>query len=91
MLDSEATLILNLGRLEGRTALTQLLARKHGRPCLVLDLESEQDTGPVLDWLEDNLVSTLNVAGPRTSKRPDLYKLAVKFLSHLIPQAMDKP
>ncbi len=88
--DSDATLILNIGSLEGGTALTQALARKHQRPCLIVELESEQDIEPVLDWLEDNLVLTLNIAGPRASKRPGLYKLSTKFLSLLLTQVVAK-
>ncbi|MCP3668843.1 MAG: molybdenum cofactor carrier [Gammaproteobacteria bacterium] len=87
VLDSDATLILNLGNLEGGTALTQVLARCYGSPCMVLDLELDQSVEQLLAWLEKNSVSTLNVAGPRGSKRPEAYKLATEFLRQLIPLA----
>lgn len=87
--DSDATLILNLGRLEGGTALTQASAEKLGRPCMLVDLASELDVRPVLDWLEAKHITSLNVAGPRGSKRPELYQLALNFLTLLLSEAKD--
>ena len=81
--DSDATLILNLGRLEGGTALTETLADSYRSPCMVVDLESDQDVERVLCWLEGNRVSILNIAGPRGSKRPDVYRRAFDFLHRL--------
>ena len=88
--DSDATLILNLGGLEGGSALTEVLANGYGSPCMVVDLESDQDVERVLCWLASNRVSTLNVAGPRGSKRPDVYRLAVDFLHILLPLACNR-
>ncbi len=85
--DSEATLILNLGELDGGTALTEELARGYGCHCLVVDLELDWDIGKVQSWLQGNGISTLNIAGPRASKRSDVYRLAFDFLHLLIPLA----
>jgi len=87
VLDSDATLILNLGNLEGGTALTQVFAKCYGSPCMVLDLESDQNMEQLLVWLGKNRVSTLNIAGPRGSKRPEAYELATELLQRLIPLA----
>ncbi len=87
VLDSDATLILNLGNLEGGTALTRVLAKCYGSPCMVLDLESDPNVEKLLVWLEKNRVSTLNIAGPRGSKSPEAYKLASELLQQLIPLA----
>jgi len=83
--DSDATMILNLGELEGGTALTEILASGYGSPCIVLDLEADQDMEQLYAWLKENMVSTLNIAGPRASKRPNAYRLTVELLQHLIP------
>lgn len=85
--DSDATLILNLGGLEGGTALTKVLASRYGTPCMVVDLESDPDLERLLAWLEENRVSTLNIAGPRGSKRPGAYRLAFDLLQRLIQLA----
>jgi len=85
--DSDATMILNLGRLEGGTALTGVLAKSYGSPCIVIDLESPPDTEQLFTWLKENMVSTLNIAGPRASKSPDAYRLATNLLQRFIPLA----
>ena len=83
--DSDATMILNLGEMEGGTALTQVLARSYGSPCMVINLKLSQDLERLADWLRKNMVSTLNIAGPRASKRPEAYRLAAELLRRLIP------
>jgi hypothetical protein len=87
--DSDATLILNLGSLEGGTGLTKILAVKLRRPYLVVDLEQEQDLQAVRHWLRENNVKVLNVAGPRESKRPGIHKIAVSYLNRLLSGAED--
>lgn len=85
--DSDATLILNLGPLEGGTALTAGFASEHDRPCMLVDLDGAEDIAYVLNWLEKNNISVLNVAGPRASKRPDMYKISYEFMRMLIQAA----
>ncbi len=84
---SDATLILNIGPLDGGTALTAELALENDRPCKVVDLDKDHDIDSVLDWMQKNLVNVLNVAGPRGSKRPYLYEMAQDYLLKLIPLA----
>ena len=83
--DSDGTLILARGRrLTGGTALTEQLAERYGRPLLVVDLRTEQGPGPVIAWLEENGIATLNVAGPRESQQPGIHDLAQAFMARLI-------
>ncbi|OOZ35969.1 putative molybdenum carrier protein [Solemya velesiana gill symbiont] len=78
--DSDATLILNEGAFEGGTAVTQVYAEKHKRPCLVVALDQKHDHAPVRKWLADNRIKVLNVAGPREEKRPGIHQRAWDFL-----------
>ncbi len=39
----------------------------------------------VLAWLKSERVETLNVAGPRESKRPGIHRAALAFLTALAP------
>ena len=78
--DSDATLILNLGSLEGGTARTVEIARQLRRPCLVIDLESNPDPAEVREWLRQHKIRKLNIAGPRESKRAGVRKSAEAFL-----------
>lgn len=78
--DSDGTLILTRGAPQGGTALTLEIARRLGRPALVLDLAAVQDPGAVRDWLAREGIRILNVAGPRESAAPGIHAEALRFL-----------
>ncbi len=86
--DSDGTLILNRGKLEGGTALTADLARKIGKPCLIVALEAGIEPAAFRVWLTENAIRVLNVAGPRESKRPGVYGAAVRCLEVLLRVAV---
>ena len=81
--DSDGTLILNLGMLDGGTALTVKLARQMGKPCRVVALEEGIEPTAFREWLDKNRITVLNVAGPRESKRPGVYDAACRCLESL--------
>jgi hypothetical protein len=86
--ESDATLILTMGRPSGGTELTRRLAVKYGRPALVIDLELITVPAAVtliLTWCS-TLPSPLrlNVAGPRASKSPALCALAREVVAGLV-------
>ena len=85
--DSDGTLILALGELTGGTALTAELAKRHGRPCLVIDLDHNADAAEVLGWSAANGIRTLNIAGPRESTRPGIYRVTFDFLKSILRPA----
>ena len=82
--DADGTLILNLGRLEGGTALTADHARQVGKPCLVVALEEGIEPAAFRVWLEEHRIAVLNVAGPRESQRPGVYEAAYCCLEALL-------
>jgi hypothetical protein len=82
--DSDGTLILHRGPLEGGTALTVDLARKIGKPCLIVALEEDIDPAAFQTWLTANAIQVLNIAGPRETKRPGVYAAAVRYLQALL-------
>ena len=82
--DSDGTLVLNRGLLDGGTALTVELAQQHRKPCLVMDLERTPDAAVVRAWLGRRKIRTLNVAGPRESKNPGVYRGTAAFLRHVL-------
>ena len=63
-------MILNLGKLDGGTALTVAHARQIGKPCLIVALEEGIEPTTFRDWLAAHAITVLNVAGPRASQRP---------------------
>jgi predicted Rossmann fold nucleotide-binding protein DprA/Smf involved in DNA uptake len=80
---SDATLVLNIGTLAGGTSQTIHFAQQHGKPFLVVQLDEEFNAHTILNWLLDNEVRVLNIAGPRESKRPGIYDAALMLLRQL--------
>ena len=83
VVESDATLVLFRGRITGGTELTLRLAQEHKRPRLAVDLDADPDPAEVRDWLAENRVEVLNVAGPRESQSPGIAALARGFLTRV--------
>ena len=82
--DADATLILTLRELDSGSKLTADVARRLGKPCLVVSLASYPETihlEELLPWTVEQAV--LNVAGPRESRCPGIYPRAFGFLVRL--------
>lgn len=88
VMESDGTLILNVGRLSGGTRFTLECARKHHKPCLVLQLERDTETEPVMQWAKEHRIRVLNIAGPRESKCAGLHERAFAFLCRLFLEDM---
>ena len=84
VVDSDGTLIFHRGPLRGGTRLTARLAEKHGKPIYRVDFE-DQRVAPsnVADWIISRNLKKLNVAGPRASNDPEIYKQTRLFLEIL--------
>ncbi len=76
--DSDGTLILYRNRMSRGTALTASYTRRHHRPCLAIDIAAiqsgdsddawiSQNVAKIHNWLTEEDIRTLNVAGPRES------------------------
>lgn len=86
--DSDGTLIVNLGELDGGTLATRIFAEKAGKPHYVAQVDdgaTDEMAASVLAWLRAHHIKTLNVAGPRESKRPGIYQQTTALL-----EAVDK-
>ncbi len=83
--DADATLILALrSPLSGGTQYTTQVAGSLGKPCHVVVLDDRASLTIVADWLRRHAVGTLNVAGPRESGAPGVYRKAHAFLTNLL-------
>ena len=86
VLASDGTVVFAHGKLTGGSRLTREYARKNGRPCLVVNLNS---AGPgkaaqkLQQWIEENRIEVLNVAGPRESKDPGIYQVVFEILQRV--------
>lgn len=84
VLDSDGTLILARGPLAGGTRLTADLARKHGKPVLVVDLSGDPSPTEAAAWRQEHGIRRLNVAGPRESGAPGIHGQAMRYLRQLL-------
>lgn len=87
--DSDASLIFTIGAPTGGTVFTVYYARKHRKPCLLVDFEKPVQQGVALcirKWLDDVQPSILNVAGPRESKAPGIYQKVLGALEEALEQ-----
>jgi hypothetical protein len=87
VLQSDGTLIINKGELSQGTKLTVDFCVQYGKPRLVVQLDSDKPVEPahVIRWIKAQLISTLNIAGPRESKLPEgIYADSFAYLDHLL-------
>lgn len=84
VIDSDGTLILNMGELSDGSLTTLQFAERFDKPYLVIQLEAgSEGITRTWEWLGAKRITTLNVAGPRESKRPGIYQACFAFLERL--------
>lgn len=80
---AEATLIICMNKiLHGGTLLTEILCQKHKKPLLITQLNIT-DNSLIINWLIDNQITSLNVAGPRESDEPGIEKASELWLQEI--------
>jgi len=85
--DCDATLIVNRGSLDGGTLFTAQLASRYRKPVFVVQVGRGVRASQFKAWLRRHRVRVLNVAGPRESKRPGIYRQARALLAALLTRA----
>jgi hypothetical protein len=86
VVESDATLIANIGELDGGSLETLRIAERHGKPVRVVQLDTagtDRDIEEVREWLRHSTIAILNIAGPRESKRPGIYVATRELLDRL--------
>ena len=83
VVESDGTLLLNIGRLSGGSKVTVECAKKHDKPYFVVQLDGEPRLEDVLRWIEAQEVKVFNVAGPRESKHPGVHLHALGYLRQI--------
>lgn len=85
--DSDATLVINTGDMDGGILQTVRFARAMGKPRLAIQLDevtADAAAHGITGWLEAGQFATLNIAGPREEKRPGIYTLALSVLERCL-------
>ena len=84
--DSDGTLIITDGTLEGGTALTMQEAKRQGRAVLHVRTPDPVPVEMIRAWGEDHDVRVLNVAGPRASEVDGIYDRARSILDAFLEE-----
>jgi hypothetical protein len=84
--DSDATLIIVASDIEVSegSVFTLACAVALGRPHLVVDLTASGAVRTARDWIGRIAPQTLNIAGPRESQSPGVYREAMRFLEDVL-------
>ena len=83
VMDADGTLIISRGPLTGGSEYTREMALKHDRSWLHIDLSQSaafQAATTINQWIMQKKIGILNVAGPRASKDPSIYREASNIL-----------
>ena len=87
VIDSDGTLIISRGTPAGGTDYTRKMVLKHGKQMLHIDMalhrNFKETASLVSAWIKMNNIETLNVAGPRASKDPNIYAETFAILTHI--------
>ncbi|MEM7559341.1 MAG: putative molybdenum carrier protein [Planctomycetota bacterium] len=84
VIDSDGTLLLYRERLQSGTLLTHRIAKELGRPIFRIRLDRSWDPAKAVDWIQENQIQVLNVAGPRGSSHPDIATVAAEALQKIL-------
>ena len=94
VVDSDATLVMTHSKPTGGSKKTIEFAKKHGRPCLHLDMGKpmEAEMRRVAAWLKYDCPDgcVLNVAGTRESKKPGIQKETLVWVLEILGKANGK-
>ncbi len=85
--DSDGTVILHGEQLEGGTLQTVRFCSELGKPHLVIDRAVMDETAAataIAAFVAAHGIRTLNVAGPRASKQPQIYGWARAVISRFL-------
>lgn len=82
--DSSGTLLIHGGKLDKGSMLTVNLAIRMGKPLLQVDLNKHANVEEAAAWIRRNHLIVLNVAGPRESFYPGIYRQALEFMNKLV-------
>jgi len=81
ILSSHGTLIIvQNGMIDKGTQLTHSICLKKGKPVFIASSTTQK--AELLDWISDNRIKTLNIAGSRESSQPGIYDFAYGLLKY---------
>jgi len=92
VLRADGTLVFSKGKPKTGTAETVSLAKKNGKPCMVINTLDSTGMIPtsvlIHNFVKEHNIKVLNVAGPRESKTPGIYDVVFKTITQLLEQVL---
>lgn len=82
--DSDGTIVMYRGLLQGGTAYAALMAEHLKRPVLALNLDEAPDPESIAEWLEQHRIRVLHIGGQREAGNPGIYKAARQLVGEII-------
>jgi len=93
--DADATLIILPDKnhiIKDGTQFTMDEIKRQGKCFLMIYLDNNSDNaGAILEWIQNNNINVLNVAGPRESNAPGIYQQSFELLNGVFMQLAAKP
>lgn len=83
VMNSDATIVFTYGEPSGGTAYTINCLVLHKKPYLLIDLKAKSNLlsiNAIKEWLQKNNFETINIAGPRESEVPGIYRRVYNIL-----------
>ena len=71
--DSDATLIIHTHKIDNGTILSMKLCSKYNKPLFEINLVEGVNITELINWIQNNNFTVLNIAGPRESNSPGIY------------------
>lgn len=87
VLESDGTLVIYFGELEGGTKLTVCYCKQQRKPCKLINackISTEQGAYLVEHFVIKQRIKVLNVAGPRISRQPQAHDYAFRVLTQYL-------
>lgn len=82
--DSDGTLIIINHAPIGGTLYTFNMVEKYQKPYFIINISVNYKINNIADWIIQNNISILNVAGPRESQMPGIYHISYNILDRLL-------
>lgn len=83
IIDSDGTLVIYRNRLQGGSLMTRQYAERIEKPVLAVRLPQKNAERKIYEWILDNDILHLNIAGPRSSKDPKVYAATLQLLDRV--------
>lgn len=91
VLESDASLICYKKQMDNGTELTAVFCEKNNKACLKVCVDRQNSIEDILDWIDQNEIRVLNIAGSRASSEEDIYEVVKPFLMKLFSELINQP